>query len=263
MQSIVHPKEKRCYRVALVFSMIVYGILALVLVSAFARGGRSGAMGGVVMIFVLAFYVGIIWFALFLAHGFFIAQVRKNSVKLGERQFGDVLGIVKSIAAEIGMKEVPDVYLMQSGGALNAFATKFLSRNFVVIYSDIFELAYAQGEDALKFVIAHELGHIHRRHLRGRWKIIPGFIIPFLAMAYSRACEYTCDRYGKAYGKPSGNQGLLILAAGKALYDKVNEDELIKQADGESGFFMWLAEVNSTHPGLAKRVKQFKEYVPS
>jgi Zn-dependent protease with chaperone function len=263
MQSIVHPKEKQYYRVAFAFSMIVYGILVLILLSAILRGGGSGAMVGVGMIFVLAFYVGLIWFALFLAQGFFIAQVRKNSVKLGERQFGEVLGIVKSMAAEIGMKEVPDVYLMQSGGALNAFAAKFLSRNFVVIYSEIFELAYAQGEDALKFVIAHELGHIHRRHLRGRWKIIPGFIIPFLAMAYSRACEYTCDRYGKAYGKPSGNQGLLVLAAGKALYDKVNEEELIKQAEEESGFFMWLAEVNSTHPGLAKRVKQFKEYLPS
>jgi Zn-dependent protease with chaperone function len=262
MQSIVHPKEKTYYRVAFVFSMIVYGLLALGLVSAFGRGSRGAAIG-FGMFFVLAFYVGLIWFALFLAQGFFVAQVRKNSVKLGERQFGDILGMVKSMAAEIGMKEVPDVYLMQSGGALNAFATKFLSRNFVVIYSEVFELAYAQGEDALRFVIAHELGHIHRRHLRGRWKIIPGFIIPFLAMAYSRACEYTCDRYGKVYGKPSGSQGLLVLAAGKALYDKVNEEELIKQTEDEQGFFMWLAEVSSTHPGLTKRVKHFKEYVPS
>ena len=260
MQSIVHPKEKTYYRVAFVFSMIVYGILALILVSAIARGGRYGAMAGVGMIFVLAFYVGLIWFALFMAQGIFIAQVRKNSVKLGERQFGDVLGMVKSIAAEIGMKEVPDIYLMQSGGALNAFATKFLSRNFVVIYSEIFELAYAQGEDALRFVIAHELGHIHRRHLRGRWKILPGFIIPFVAMAWSRGCEYTCDRYGKAYGKPSGNQGLLLLAAGKALYGKVNEEEVVKQTEDEHGFFMWLAEVNSSHPSLAKRIKHIKEY---
>ena len=82
-------------------------------------------------------------------------------------------------------------------------------------------------------------------------------------MAYSRACEYTCDRYGKAYGKPSGNQGLLVLAAGKALYGKVNEEEMIKQTEDEHGFFMWLAEVSSTHPGLAKRVKHFKEYLPS
>jgi Zn-dependent protease with chaperone function len=260
MQNLVHPKEKQYHRVAFVFSMIVYGILALILVSAIASGGRSGAIAGVGLVFLLAFYVGLIWFALFFAQGYFIARLRKNAVKLGERQFGDVLALVKSIAADIGMKEAPEVYLLQEGGVLNAFATKFLSRNFMVIYSEVFELAYAEGEDALKFVIAHELGHIHRRHLRGRWKIIPGFIIPFLAMAYSRGCEYTCDRYGKAYGKPSGNQGLLLLAAGKALYGKVNEEEIVKQAEEEQGFFMWLAEVNASHPSLARRIKHFKEF---
>jgi Zn-dependent protease with chaperone function len=259
MQDLVHPKEKKYYAVAFVFSMIVYGILAVMLVAAFGSGGIVGLS----MILVILIYVGLIWFALFLAQGFFVARMRKNGVRLGERQFGDVLGIVKSIAAEMGMKEVPEVYLLQEGGALNAFATKFLSRNFVAIYSEVFELAYAQGLDALRFVIAHELGHIHRRHLRGRWKILPGFIVPFLAMAYSRGCEYTCDRYGKAFGKPSGNQGLLLLAAGRDLYDKVSEDELARQAEEEKGFFMWLAEVSASHPGLALRVKHFREYSPA
>ncbi len=260
MENLVHPKEKRYYRIAFVFSMIVYGLLALILLVAIGRGGAAGGIG---MLFAFAIYVGIFWLAFTFAQGFFVARLRKNSVKLGERQFGDVLKTIKSMAAEMGMTEVPDVYLLQEGGALNALATKFLSRNFVVIYSDIFELAYAQGEDALRFVIAHELGHIHRRHLRGRWKILPGFVIPFLAPAYSRGCEHTCDRYGKAYGKPSGNQGLLLLAAGKALYNKVNEAELIKQAEEEKGFFMWLAEITASHPGLARRVKDFKEFVVS
>ncbi len=260
MENLVHPKEKTYYRIAFVFSMIVYGLLALILLVAIASGGAAGGIG---MLFVFAIYVGIIWLAFTFAQGFFVARLRKNSVKIGERQFGDVLKTIRSMAAEMGMKEVPDVYLLQEGGALNALATKFLSRNFVVIYSDIFELAYSKGEDALRFVIAHELGHIHRRHLRGRWKILPGLIIPFLAPAYSRGCEYTCDRYGKAYGKPSGNQGLLLLAAGKALYGKVNEAEVIKQAEEEKGFFMWLAEITASHPGLARRVKDSKEFIAS
>jgi Zn-dependent protease with chaperone function len=261
MQNLVHPNEKKYYGIAFVFSMIVYGLVALGLLSTLAMG--RGVGGFIASLFVLFIYGGLIWLACFLAQGFFVARLRKNAVKIGEQQFGDVLGTIKSIAADMGMKEVPDVYLLQEGGALNAFATKFLSRDFVAIYSDIFELAYSKGEDALRFVIAHELGHIHRRHLRGRWKILPGFIIPFLAPAYSRGCEYTCDRYGKAYGKPSGNQGLLLLAAGKELYNKVNEAEVVKQAEEEKGFFMWLAEITASHPGLARRIKHFKEFVAS
>jgi len=258
MENLVHPNEKKYYWIAFVFSMIAYALIVLLLVSALGLGHSAG--GAIAAVVILALYAAIIWVCLQLFQGYFVARIRKGSVKIGERQFGDVFAIVKSMASDMGMKKMPDVYLLQEGGALNAFATKFMSRDFVVVYSDIFELAYAQGEDALKFVIGHELGHIHRRHLRGRWKIIPGFILPFLAMAYSRACEYTCDRYGKAYGKPSGNQGLLLLAAGKELYDKVNEDEVIKQLDDETGFFMWLAEVNASHPGLARRVKAFKDF---
>jgi Zn-dependent protease with chaperone function len=261
MENLVHPKEKKYYRIAFVFSMIVYLVVTVILVSALGLGhGSGGAIGAVL---IIALYVVIIWVLMQLFQGYFVAKIRKNSVKISERQFGDVFAIVKSMAVEMGMKKTPDVYLLQEGGALNAFATKFMSRDFVIIYSDIFALAYAQGEDALKFVIGHELGHVHRKHLRGRWKIIPGFIIPFLAMAYSRACEYTCDRYGKAYGKPSGNQGLLLIAAGKELYGKVNEDEVIRQLDDETGFFMWLAEVNASHPGLARRVKAFKDFIVS
>ncbi len=252
MTDFVYPKEKKYYRIAFVFSMIVYALLAI-----------GAIAGGFVGIVIIAVYGGMIWLALLFAQGMFIARLKKDAVKLGETQFSDVMAMVREMGAAMGMKNIPDVYLLQSGGALNAFATKFLSRDFVVIYSDIFELAYEKGEDALRFVIAHELGHIHRGHLRNRWKIIPGFVIPFLALAYSRACEYTCDRYGKVYGKPSGNQGLLLLGAGKKLYSKVNEADVIRQADDEQGFFMWLTEISATHPSLALRVKSLKEFNPS
>ena len=50
--------------------------------------------------------------------------------------------------------------MVQSGGLLNAFATRFSFRNLVVLYSDVMELAYEQGESAVDFIIAHELAHI-------------------------------------------------------------------------------------------------------
>lgn len=261
MQNLVHPKEKTYYRVALVFSLIVYGIALLLLLSSFASG--RGAIVGITVVLAVAFYAFLAWAILTMAQGYFVARVRRDAVRIGERQFAEVYAIVKSMAAEMGLKKVPAVYLLQAGGALNAFATKFLSRDFVVVYSDVFELAYEQGEDALRFIIGHELGHLHRKHLRGRWKILPGFLIPFLAMAYFRACEYTCDRYGKAFGRPSGSQGLLILGAGKALCGKVDEEELMKQTEDEKEFFMWLAEINASHPNLARRIKNFREFAVS
>lgn len=239
MKDLVLHRENTYFIILLVFSVIIY--LALIV-----------SIAGIIYVLLFALVY------LFM-QGFFVAQIRANAVKLSSQQFSDVYQIVQDMAREMGFKSIPDVYLLQSGGLLNAFATRFLSRNFVVIYSEIFELAYSKGKDALRFVIAHELGHIQRKHLQNRWLIIPGFIIPFLGTAYLRACEYTCDRFGKYYSKSNSTDGLIILAAGKVLYEKVNVEEYMKQIETERGFFVWFAEKCATHPNLTKRVKQIKD----
>ncbi len=93
----------------------------------------------------------------------------------------------------LGLASAPPVYVMQAGGTLNAFATKFFGRQFVVLFSDVVALAEARGAaGALGVVIAHELAHIRRGHLRFRWLTLSGRMVPYLGHAYSRACEYTC-----------------------------------------------------------------------
>jgi len=82
------------------------------------------------------------------------------------------------------------MYVLQGDGVLNAFATRFARKNFVVIYSDIFEMAYQEEKDAVSFIIGHELGHLKRRHV-SNWRLfltLPARFIPLLYKAYSRAC---------------------------------------------------------------------------
>ena len=62
--------------------------------------------------------------------------------------------------------------------------------------------------------------------------------------------KITCDRIS-AYFNPDGAiNGLLLLAAGKNLYSKVNVQEYIAQAKLENGFWSWFAEILATHPHL-------------
>jgi len=191
----------------------------------------------------------------FFAHLALIAHVRGSSIKLGPQQMPALYNRVVSIAQRIGMKRVPDVYLQQSGGVLNAFATRFGRRRFVVLYSDLVK-ACGDNLDALDFIIAHELGHIHRGHLNWRWLLTPAFFIPFLGTAYSRACEYTCDRYGfQAAADPNrGLDGLCILAAGPQFVSYVNRQAFVDQHDDLNTAFMKLGQWFATHPPLAKRV---------
>jgi Zn-dependent protease with chaperone function len=152
------------------------------------------------------------------------------------------------------MDETPAIFVLQSGGVLNAFATRFLGRNFVVLYSDVLALATQKGEKAVSFVLGHELGHVRRHHMTRRALLYPAMVFPFLNGAYSRACEYTCDRFGNALEPEGGVDGLLVLAAGRELYTHVNSAEYSGQRETETGFFVSFAEILSTHPNLPKRV---------
>jgi len=191
----------------------------------------------------------------FFAHMSLIAHLRGSSIKLGPNQMPELYGRVVELSRRIGLKKVPDVYLRQSGGLLNAFATRFGKARFVVLFS---ELVHACGDNpnALDFIIAHELGHIHRGHLNLRWLYAPAFFIPFLGSAYSRACEYTCDRYGfQAPKDPDrGLDGLCILAAGPQFASAVNRQAFAAQDRDLNTAFMKLGEWFATHPPLAVRI---------
>lgn len=211
--------------------------------------------------------VGVIYAAMFAAfflftHALFVGHVRANGVRLGPDQMPALYDRVCAIAEEQGLDVVPDAYLMQAGGLLNAFATKFLGRRMIVLYSELLE---ACGSDtaARDMIIGHELGHIRAGHLTWNWLIAPGLIVPFLGGALSRAREYTCDRYGlAAAGHQHGAElGLTILAVGGRLAKHVNRQAFLDQKEELRGFWMWIAQLMSTHPPLMTRIAAIEQYV--
>jgi Zn-dependent protease with chaperone function len=241
-RQLVNRRERFLYAIILLVSLLVYGGLVFATLS----DPKVGA--------TVVFY-GIIFLLLgIFAHGLALGRIRGNSVRVSERQFPLLHRVTAAHARRLGLSRVPDVYVMQSGGLLNAFATRFLGRDFVVVYSDVLELALAQGEAAVGFIIGHELAHVWRGHLKHRWLTAPGRLFPYLGAAYSRACEYTCDRVG-AFCQPDGAiSGLLALAAGKQLHPHVDVREFAAQAEADEGFWIRRAELVSSHPRLPKRV---------
>jgi Zn-dependent protease with chaperone function len=239
---LINPRERWLYGILVLVSLLVYGVLLLIGLADHKAAANIVISG---LVFALLALFG---------HGLALGRVRGNSVRVSERQFPQLHRLAAAHARRLGMERVPDIYLMQSGGLLNAFATRFLGRDFVIIYSDVLELALAQGEAAVGFIVGHELAHVWRGHLKHRWLTAPGRLMPYLGPAYSRACEYTCDRIG-AFCQPEGAiSGLLALAAGKQLHPHVDVREFAAQAETDTGFWIRRAEIISSHPRLPKRV---------
>lgn len=242
LQPLIHPKEKIYFGICLVVSILLYLVLASIILA-------GGPTSGIVLFYLVIGIAGV-----FIFHGLFLGHVRGNGVRVSERQFPELYAVAERHCRRLGMTETPAIFVLQSGGTLNAFAARFLGRNFVILYSDVLALANQKGEKAVSFVVGHELGHIRRKHMTRRALLYPAMIFPFLGGAYSRACEYTCDRFGNALEPEGGIDGLLVLAAGRELYAQVDKSEYISQRETETGFFVRLAEILSTHPNLPKRV---------
>jgi len=235
--NITSERETIYFVLSLIFSIFIYIFAAVSII------GIAIALG----ILAVMLYVNLTM----------LGSIRGNGIRIHEKQFPDVYERVIVLSNAMGLKRVPDVFIVQSEGALNAFATRFLGRDMVVIYSEVFELARQGGEAELDFIIAHELSHIKRRHVWKNILLVPATFIPFLSQAYSRSCEYTCDREATTYTQNgvAAKRALTILGAGKDLYLEINEQAYLEQIKSESNVAVWLSEVLSSHPRLPKRIQ--------
>ncbi|MBP1642518.1 MAG: peptidase Ste24p [Acidobacteria bacterium] len=200
-------------------------------------------------------YAVLIGVLLFFAHVAFVTHLRGSAIKIGPEQFPELHARVVELARRAGLARAPDAYLLQAGGSLNALATKLFRGRMIVLFSDLLE---ACGEDhaARDLVIGHELGHLRSGHLDWHLLIAPGMLVPFLGAAYSRAREFTCDRWGAALcgDRAGATRGLAILAAGGVHGPRVNLRSFVEQQRDLDTGWMTLGRWLSGYPPLAARV---------
>lgn len=243
----IYPKERAYFFIMLFITVIFMAILGLGIFMLRAEWGKT------IITFILS-YIILFSILILLKKGFLIGILRGSAVKVTEKQFPYIYQLTNQIASTLGLT-APETYIVESGGLLNAFATRFMGNNFVILYSDIVEAGASKGNKSLPFIVGHELAHIKRKHLLKKTLLFPAYLVPFLGLAYSRACEFTCDKIGYAVSSPEAAQhGLLLLAGGKSLYNQIDVNEYIKNYRLEAGFWTWFAEKFLSHPHLTKRI---------
>jgi type II secretory pathway pseudopilin PulG/Zn-dependent protease with chaperone function len=235
--NLVYKNEKTLGTIAVIIGAIVW--LAIT-VGTF----------GLALVYVLLFFM----IYLFAQSGF-ISHLRGNAVELTAKQCPDLYAHYFDSCKALQIDPPPRAYLMMSDGVLNALATKFLRRQYVVVYSSVVD-ALRSRPDALRFYFGHELGHIKQGHLNFRWLKMPALVLPLLGAAYRRAEEYTCDLHGLAASKSRDDAlaALTVLGSGGEQLTHVNVDELIDQQRDSNGFWMSYHELTSDYPWLVKRL---------
>ena len=236
MGELVYPHERTLSAVTLVLGLLAWFVLILGTV-------------GMALIFLLFGFVVYLF-----AHSALIAHLKGNGVEVSPTQFPDLYGDLMACCERLQMTKRPKAFVLNGNGGLNAFATKFLRTQYVVLLSDVVD-AMAQHPGGVRFYLGHELGHLRMKHLSGalfRWPVL---WLPLLGAAYSRARESTCDRHGLACAGSAENaaRALAALSAGPQRWRNLDVGAYREQVAQTSGFWMSFHELIAGYPWLTKR----------
>ena len=233
---LAYKNEKPLFLISLIISLTFWTLLI------------AGTMGAA-LLYILFFFL----FYLF-AQSAFISYIKGTGVKITAEQFPDLHQELMACREKLSMQDAPETYLLHADGAFNALATRFLKRNYIVLFSDVVD-ALDSHLPALRFYIGHELGHIKRKHLIWGPILAPAGILPLIGAAYSRAREYTCDNHGYACcdDPKDAVYGLTALAAGGKRWKKIALKNYVNQASQTGGFWMSFHELIADYPWLVKR----------
>lgn len=235
MNKPIYQKEKTLLAMACVISALLWVTLIVL------------TKGAILLIFPFAF-LGYLF-----AQSGFISYLKGTGALVSDTQFPDLQKRVRDCAAKVGLKTLPGVYILHGNGVFNAFATRFLRKDYIILLSDVLD-ALEDHPDAINFYIGHEMGHIDRKHLLVEPFLSLALVLPLLGAAYSRAREYTCDQYGAACCTPeAAQQGVALLAVGTKRYKTINKNQYIQQTRETSGFWMSFHELVASYPWLVKR----------
>lgn len=195
------------------------------------------------------------------------AGAKGAGIMVNPRSFPDVDQLARKAADRLGMKK-PELFIRHSP-ELNAYAVGFPSAPCVVLHSATVHLLRNSPRE-LQFVVGHEFTHVRRSHLvwqtiaagnpiLGRIPVL-NLLMPLFFSWWSRRAEYTADRGGLiACGDLAASQRALArLAIGPELFDRLNMDELMKQAEGD--LTTRAGELLSSHPLLAKRLVAMADF---
>jgi Zn-dependent protease with chaperone function len=238
----------------LIIALIVVGALLVGVLNTMAGDPLSGPMVEAIRVAFVALLLlvpGLVFYRQLTRAG-----TRGSAVRLSRRQFPDIYSLKEDFARRLELRREPEIYLMSGNGTLNAFAASTFGYDFVVIHSELFSNTYEKNKEALAFIVGHELGHLRLGHTRLWYQLSTAYVdrVPLLGNFLSRAREFSCDRHG-AYLAPRGEEGLVLLAAGRYVYKEVDVEELLEQAQRFQGFWPVVAQLPQSHPFTVRRLK--------
>ncbi len=241
-QSITTPVEAKEYvakgtgfHVFLGFFGLIFGFLILTL-----------ATSGIALLGLLILLLFSYWQSK-KAH----AILHGSGLRLSESQMPTIYASVVNQSKRLGMKEVPEVYIIEDNSQ-NAFALKHGNKSHVVLVDDlVYGALMTKKPKVIDFIIGHELAH----HALGHTNTLRGMIRNYFR-PLSRLDEFSCDAVAHALvdDPEVTKDALMMMLVGPHLTKLVNHESFEHQVqEVAKNRYSRKGERILSHPLLLRR----------
>lgn len=160
----------------------------------------------------------------FFFHRYKIAQDRLNYVAITPEQYPEIYQVANELCVQAELASTPPIYLVKDPSVDPCVGNPGM-REMLLLGTDFLAGCRENNTpDAVRFMLAHQIGHIVAGHHRRIW-------VPLTAAAMGtigfktvlmRNMEFTADRYAAAVAGPGAVDALALCAVGKDNYPYVD-----------------------------------------
>jgi hypothetical protein len=238
----MYPLQNRRYYLALVFSIVLFPLIAIALIAG--------------TIFLI---VPVAAFLLWLGMRVFFANMLGNSILVSAENYPRILAITEAVKARLGYAKPIYVFVYENG-SFNAYMRHLFFRRAIFLNSELLQTGVSDRE--VRWIVGRFVGYMRAREQAGvlGWIIRAAqhlLVFNFFILPYERAMVYTGDRLalaeidGDLASAISAMQKLLV---GRELGYSINPEGLIAQHRQVKGsIFGFLARVAKGFPHTTAR----------
>jgi hypothetical protein len=247
--SYSHPLQKRRFILALVFSALLFPLIALGLI--------AGTVALIVPLFALLVWIG--------ARVLFAHYVG-NTVLVSEVNYPRINAIAEDLKRRMGYPKRVYIFVLEMS-SFNAFLSRLFFRRAIFLTSEILEQGVTDGE--ARWLVGRFIGYLRARRQTGALGMIIRaaqklLVFNLFILPYERAMVYTGDRLALAAlggDVSTATSAMQKLFVGRQLGYSLNPEGILDQQRQLKGtFFGFLARVSTGFPHLTARYVSLIEF---
>lgn len=197
-------------------------------------------------------------FAAVVLHRYRMAADRMQLAPINSTQLPEVHQVLEELCQEAGLSRTPRLFLTRDPGVDPCTVTPGLRPHLVLGTDFLAGCRENSTPEALRFMLAHQVGHVVLGHHTRRWVWLSTAILgtPVLKGVFIRRLERSADLWAARAVPEGAERALALCAVGKDNYPYLRGQEQIRHWEHRRDLMGHLAHLSATQVSASERLSR-------